>query len=313
MNADPEPRATVCGALFDLQRYAVHDGPGIRTLVFLKGCPLACVWCANPESQRDGLELMRSRARCVGCATCAGACLEPGALTMGEAGPALDRRRCEACAEHPCVVACPHDALTLVGRTVSAEAVVAEIARDRDFYRNSGGGVTFSGGEPFHQPAFLKTMLMGCKAAGITTAVETCGYAALEDILAAEPWLDLFLYDLKGMDAATHRATTGVSPERIHENLAALAARCPEKVVVRLCVVPGLTDGAGELRDLAAFVAGLGLSRLELVPYHSLGTEKYAGLGRRYACAPDPTRLDRAELERLLRAFETRGLRCEEA
>ena len=231
------------GIVFDIQRYAVHDGPGIRTLVFLKGCPLRCAWCCNPESQESAPQLMRRLPD-----------------------------------EEPC----------LVGREYEAQALVAEVARDRDFYRNSGGGVTFSGGEPFFQPDFLGDLLEGGRREGISTAVETCGYGAKEIFLRLEPLIDLFLFDLKVLDPQQHRSLTGKDNDLILENFRALARQCPDKMQPRLTVVPGVSDGAEDLAALALLLKEAGVPRLELLAYHPLGLGKWKSLAREPAYQPDP-------------------------
>jgi pyruvate formate lyase activating enzyme len=300
------------GTLFDLQPYAVHDGPGIRTLVFMKGCPLACAWCCNPESQAFRTELRQVPERCLACLRCVEAC-PAGALTAPDGTPMPDRGACAACATFACTTACPGGALVPVGREATAEAVVAEVARDADFFRNSGGGVTFSGGEPFAQPAFLEAMLRGCRERGIATAVETCGHAPLRDVQACEPLVDLFLYDLKVLDPERHAALTGQDNRLILANLQWLAAQAPEKVVIRHAIIPGLNDDPANHAALADRMLALGLTRLDLEPYHPLGEPKYGGLGRCLSCAPDGRALDEDRLAALVAYFNGRGLSCEVA
>ena len=300
------------GTLFDIQSYAVHDGPGIRTLVFMKGCPLACAWCCNPESQAFRVELRQVPERCLACLRCVEACPEQ-AMTAIHGVPVPDRAVCETCATLACTAACPGGALVAVGRPVRAEAVVEEVARDADFFRHSGGGVTFSGGEPFAQPAFLEALLRGCRERGIATAVETCGHVPLRDLQACEPLVDLFLYDLKALDPAKHLALTGQDNTLILANLRWLAAHAPAKVVIRHAVIPGLNDDASDHEALADLMLSLGLERLDLEPYHPLGEPKYEGLGRRLTCAPDARLLDEARLAVLVATFNGRGLSCEVA
>ncbi len=295
------------GSLFDIQHYAVHDGPGIRTLVFLKGCPLACAWCANPESRRPGRELRHLASRCRACGRCARAC-PGGAIVLSGGGPRFDRGRCDSCADRTCAPACPEGALLPVGEEWSVEDLVARVAKDRDFYRNSGGGVTFSGGEPFAQTPFLLAALERCRRLGIGAAVETCGLAARADILAALPLVDLFLFDVKVCDPAVHRRLTGVDNRAILDNLGLLAGRAPDKVIVRFPVVPGYTDGRGNVEALADLMTRLGLARLELCPYHPLGRGKYAELG--LAEPPDPPQPSPAQLARIAGVFADRGIEC---
>jgi pyruvate formate lyase activating enzyme len=270
------------GVVFDIQHYAVHDGPGIRTLVFLKGCPLRCAWCCNPESQAFEPELLHAGLKCRSHLACSAACPN-GAVRTDDGGPSFDRATCLACGGHPCVEACPSGALSVAGTRMTADQVMARVAADRAFYANSGGGVTFSGGEPFAQPEFLRDLLARSKSLRIHTAVETCGHAARDVFEAMEPLVDLFLFDLKVLDAGRHREATGVSNDLILENLWSLAARRAEDVTVRVPLVPGFTDDVGNLEATAALLLGLGLRRVELMPYHPLGMDKYAALGRTYS------------------------------
>ena len=276
------------GLVFDVQRYAVHDGPGIRTLVFLKGCPLRCAWCCNPESQQARPEPLRRPALCAACGTCASACPAGAVKRDGRGGPVLDRERCAACADFACVQACPHDAISRVGREADAGELLFEIEQDRDFYRNSGGGVTFSGGEPFFQPEFLGELLAGCRSRGIHAAVETCGHARTDILLALEPSIDLFLFDLKVLDAQAHRRLTGQDNGLILDNFRRLASRCPGKVTARLTVIPCVSDSEENLSAFAGLLREAKLDTVELLAYHPLGLGKWEGLDREPPLRPEP-------------------------
>jgi pyruvate formate lyase activating enzyme len=293
--------------LFDIQHYAVHDGPGIRTLVFLKGCPLRCAWCANPESQRPAPEVRHLSARCRACLRCADACPR-GAIAAIGGVPRIQRDRCAGCDRTDCVAACPERALVRAGEEWSLDDVIARVAADRDFYRNSGGGVTFSGGEPFAQARFLLAALARCRSLGIHTAVETCGHASPDDLDTAEPLVDLFLFDLKVADPDRHRALTGTGNALILDNLRQLAGRGADRIVVRVPVVPGLTDSAANVEALASLTASLGIARAELCAYHPLGRAKYVELG--LPEPPDPPAPTPEALERVADAFVTRGVAC---
>lgn len=238
------------GVVFNVQRFSAHDGPGLRTTVFLKGCPLRCAWCHNPEGLRPDPELLWDPGKCLECRACA--CAE----TDAEAAEA-----------------CPSGAKRMAGRSVTVAELLEEVARDRIFFEESGGGVTFSGGEPLAQPAFLREALEACRSRGISTALDTCGYAARDDLLSAAALCDVVLFDLKGMDDARHRANTGVPASSIHANLTALAAAHP-RVWLRIPLIPGRTDHPEELRAAAAFAASLRLERVAILPYHALGAGK---------------------------------------
>jgi pyruvate formate lyase activating enzyme len=289
--------AAITGRVFDVQRYSLHDGPGIRTTVFFKGCPARCLWCHNPESQSFAPEVLVVDTRCVSCGSCATVCPH-GAPPPGSG-------RCTACGA--CVDACPAGARRLAGREASVGEVMDEVLRDRVFYEESGGGVTFSGGEPLAQPEFLGALLEACRAAGLHTAVDTCGFSPRERLLALAPLADLFLFDVKLVDDARHRDLTGLPAAPILENLRSLAAVRAD-VWIRVPVVPGHTDGEADLAATASLVAGLpGVRRVSLLPYHRTGAAKARRLGRAYPldalAPPSPERL-----ETLAALFRDRGL-----
>ncbi len=294
------------GMVFDIQHYAVHDGPGIRTVVFLKGCPLECLWCCNPESQAFAPELRHSMPKCRICLACARACAR-GAIRATERTPVFDREICDVCSA-PCVEACPQGALAVVGEWMTSDRVMTNIAADKAFYDNSGGGVTFSGGEPFAQPAFLEELLKRSKLLGIHTAIETCGHADPRAFVRCEPFVDLFFYDLKVMDCKRHEKLAGTSNRVILENLSALATKSPGKLSVRVPLVPGCTDDTANLEAIAAFLCSLGITKVEIMPCHNLGVDKYAAFGRDY-------RLDKSlpvcATEEAARIFSLSGLECE--
>jgi pyruvate formate lyase activating enzyme len=280
------------GLIFNVQRFSLHDGPGVRSTVFLKGCPLHCTWCHNPESQSPRPEFVRLAHRCMRCGRCGDEEL---------ANPVVTGR------DDADVELCPTGALQAVGRTVTPEALVAELLHDRIFFDESGGGVTFSGGEPLMQAAFATECLRRLDAEGVHTALDTCGFARWQDLADAAAHADLVLFDLKLMDDARHRAATGVSNDRILENLRTLA-RSHSHIWIRVPVIPGVNDDAPNLDATAAFVAQLpGVRRVELLPYHATGEPKFARVG--LACAlPDTTPPDRARLEHLAAHFRDRGL-----
>lgn len=291
------------GTVFDIKRFAIHDGPGIRTTVFFKGCPLRCFWCHNPESQSSERELIVRESRCRRCGTCLDVCPQ-GALALTGDSISIDRGRCALCGA--CAEACPSQALEVVGQEMTVREVMREVEKDVPFYDESRGGATFSGGEPLLQPEFLAALLSACKEKGISTVVDTCGFAPWETMENVRENVDLFLYDLKVMDPARHAELTGVSNERILENLERLS-RLGQPLIVRVAVIPGKNDAEEEIRALGRFVASLqNPPPIDLLPYHRTGIGKYARLGRAYrleeTVPPDEERM--AEIALLLRRYE---------
>ncbi len=278
-----ECQATV----FEIERFALNDGPGIRTVVFFKGCPLRCPWCSNPESQRAEPELFYRQRRCLGCQACVEAC-DRGALAYGDS-VLIDRERCDACGR--CTQACNSGALSMAGRELSVREIFLEVRRDEAFYRNSGGGVTFSGGEPAAQPRALRELAELCHGAGLHTCIETCGEFPWEAVRETLPALDLFLFDIKLVDPGRHEELTGSGNARLLGNFRRLL-EAGKAVTVRLPLLPGINDGRTDLEALADFLAEAAPGiRLDVLPYHRLGNAKYAGLGRQYRLeqlAPPP-------------------------
>jgi len=263
------------GRIFDIQRFCIHDGPGIRTTVFLKGCALRCKWCSNPESQGAGPLLAFTAERCVGCGACAVAC-KAGAIRT-DARTQLDRRCCTLCGE--CVTACQSAALEVIGRDVTVHEVISTVLRDRDYYEASGGGVTLSGGEPLFQPTFAEALLRAAKAQGIHCCIETAGFAEWRDIERIMPFVDLFLYDYKETDRRLHQEFTGQPPDRILANLRALHS-AGANIVVRCPMIPRHNARKAHLDGIAALAHQLPhLKGVEVLPYHRLGSAKLARFG----------------------------------
>ncbi len=267
------------GMVFNIQRYCLQDGPGIRTTVFLKGCPLACSWCHNPEGMAPQREIVVIESRCLVCGECRKAC-RSGESLAGERVLQTGHEFCTLCGD--CVEACPTGARQFIGAEMTVQEVMLEIVRDRIFYEESQGGVTFSGGEPLMQAGFLRGLLESCRSEGIRTAVDTCGFAATRDLLAIAPMTDLFLYDLKFMDDVKHRQHTGVSNGTILNNLKALGA-IHSNIWLRIPLIPGINDSEREFENLAGFAASVhGVRQVNLLPYHKAGLHKFRRLGLTY-------------------------------
>lgn len=276
------------GYVLRIERNSAHDGPGLRTAVVLKGCPLRCAWCDTPESHRTGPELELHQEQCVRCFECFDDCTL-GAISGIDGQPVVDLNVCRWCGD--CADGCSTDARRQVGSVMTESRVLQEIEIDAPRHRESAGGVTFTGGEPLLQAEFLFRLLEGCRALDIHSAVDTCGAAPPYAIERAAELADLILFDLKHVDDERHRRMTGSSNREILDNLR-LLSRLGTTVRVRFPVIPGLNDDAAHVRRLAELVASLGLSEIDVVPYRSLVPGAYEALGRMDPLAglaePDP-------------------------
>jgi pyruvate formate lyase activating enzyme len=267
----------ITGRIFDIQRFSIHDGPGIRTTVFLKGCPLRCLWCHNPEGVAPEPELSFLPDKCIGCRYCLSACSRQAHRAGEDGRHLLDRTRCVVCGQ--CAKSCYSGALEVVGRDVTVEETLEEVLKDRTFYETSGGGMTLSGGEPLLQIDFTEALLERACDEGLDTAVETCGHAAWDRFARLLDNVDLFLYDIKETDPARHMEYAGVGNELILENLRRLHD-AGAAVLVRLPIVPGLNDRPDHFEKVAELARGLPhLKGVEVMPYHRLGTSKLARFG----------------------------------
>jgi pyruvate formate lyase activating enzyme len=295
--------SAVKGMIFDIKRFAIHDGPGIRTTVFFKGCPLHCLWCHNPEGIDRHFEMIVRSSRCSQCYLCLEVC-PLGAISKNSGPVAIDRTKCDLCGK--CLDVCTYDALEIAGRRVSVQDVIDEVERDRIFYEQSGGGATLSGGEPLAQPKFCEAILSELNERNIPAALDTSGLAPWPSLWRCAAKADLILYDVKMIDNERHQKYTGVSNKRILENLRALAA-AKKNIIIRIPVAAGVNDDDGNIRATIEFVRGLKtVKRVDLLRYHKGGQEKYKNLGKT-ACFEIFEPPSEARMEGIRRAFGDAG------
>lgn len=268
----------VSGTIFNIQRYSIHDGPGIRTTVFLKGCPLNCWWCHNPESQNSNSEIMFFKEKCTLCGSCLKRCPQK-AIESVNGYPVIVKSKCTLCAK--CSDFCPSNARALVGRNIEVKDLIKEISKDEIFYEESNGGVTFSGGEPLAQTDFLNNVLKLCKSKNIHTTIDTSGYATWEQFEKILDNVDLFLFDIKHMNNAKHLEYTQVSNVIILENLKKLSRRgC--NIHVRMPIIAGVNDDDENIDLAVDFLSKLNIIQINLLPYHNMGMDKYRRLNMNY-------------------------------
>ncbi len=268
------------GIIFDIKKFSIHDGPGIRTTIFLKGCPLQCAWCHNPEGISPNPEIHLWEQRCIACGECAEICPN-SAVTFQDGLRLWDREICTRCGR--CADICPAETVQLIGKTKNVPEIMAEVEKDIIYYDQSGGGVTFSGGEPLHQTRFLKALLQKCKKLEIHTAVDTCGLSPWENFQEIIPFTDLFLFDIKLMNTDQHKEFTGASNKSILENLVRLIAD-GKKVVVRVPIIPGINDNPENIAETSTFLTSVrGIKHIDILPYHRIASDKYRRMENEYS------------------------------
>ena len=293
------------GLIYNIQHYSIHDGPGIRTTVFFKGCKMICPWCHNPESQNFKKQLIYNRKKCIGCKKCISIC-ENNAINLHSQDEfPFDNEKCISCFK--CAEACPSNAIQVVGKEYSQKELMDEIKKDMTFFEDSNGGVTFSGGEPLSQSEFLKEILIKCKNTGIHTAVDTSGYGPVGSFESIIPYCDLFLFDIKNINADAHFAQTGIQLQTVLENLK-LLIESEKRIWIRIPIIPALNDDMDGYRTLCQVLKDMHKSKsipneiiekICLLPFHDIGKDKYSRLGSNYTLGkinkPDPDFIASAE------------------
>jgi pyruvate formate lyase activating enzyme len=304
LQPDVEPDDGTHGVVFNIQRFSIQDGPGIRTTVFLKGCPLRCQWCSNPESQSPHPEILYRSQQCQKCGTCTEVC-DVGAVALIDGAPSLDRSACTMCME--CVESCPSGALEISGKRMSLEEVVDEACKDELFYTNSGGGVTLSGGEPLFQPEFSRLFLKACRERSIHTALDTSGHATWQTMKGVLEYTDLVLFDLKHLSPEKHLEGTQVRNDLILENLRKTLDAGTPAVWIRIPMIPDYNDSGAYIKELALVLKEMRPDKVSLLGYHQWGRAKYQALGRKYPYDGVAV-ISKPRLELTRRGMEAQGI-----
>ena len=295
--------------IFDIQRYSINDGPGIRTTVFFKGCPLKCLWCDNPESQSQLPQLFYFESLCSRCQKCVSVCPNKAISVGPDESVITDHANCNACGT--CTVICPNDARVITGKLMAIEEVMGIINQDALFYRNSGGGITASGGEAAAQSGFLTELFKQCQEAGIHTALDTTGHVRWETLQQILEFTDLVLLDIKNIDPKKHERITGIGNALILEN-ARKIADSGKSMWARFPLIPGCTDSDENIAAIGDFVLSLGLKQIDILPYHRLGVGKYKRLGLEYPL-PEAKPYTEEQLQQIKSSLEVKGLEVQVA
>lgn len=294
-------------SIMEIERFAIHDGPGIRSVVFLQGCPLRCTWCSNPESQKIASQILHIKKKCVGCGICIKACPHKN-IKMDGHYPIFDRNKCIAC--KACEEACPHSAIKFTGRIVTSSEIMEVVLRDRDYYESSGGGITFSGGEAFIQFEGLMDLLTKSKIHNLHTTVETCGQIHLEKIKKAFSLIDLFLFDIKHIDRNLLKQETNADLNTILTNLQYIAQQDSSKIIIRIPIIPQYNSDEETIREIFKLAKSNNIEQIHLLPYHTLGKDKYEQLGIKYTY-PNENILPKEKLLPLKEIGEKMGLKIQ--
>lgn len=282
LNSGSENISCNRAVVFDIQDFSVQDGPGIRTTIFFKGCPLKCKWCSNPEGENIYPELFYFSSLCKKSHRCINSCPYNAVELKANGYPVFNRDVCKDCKTKDCVNTCYSDALRLAGYYITIDKIIEKIKPNIPFYRNSNGGLTLSGGEPFLQHTFVKNLLHKCNETGISVCAETCGYFSWDDVSDFIDNFELIYFDIKSLNDELHKNTTGRSNKLILTNLAKLTVNNRDKVVVCIPIVPGVNDSVVELKKITEYCKDLSVKKIRLLPYHSYGREKYTALGKSY-------------------------------
>jgi pyruvate formate lyase activating enzyme len=293
--------------VFNIERFAIHDGTGIRTTVFLQGCQLRCQWCANPESQTVGPKLMFLKDKCTGCGRCIPVCPHH-AITLKDGKAVIDREKCTACGR--CVKACLNEARSISGKLMELQEIHDTILRDRDYYEETGGGVTFSGGEPVLQADHLEPLLKQLREEKIGIAFETCGSAPLKNYQLLAPYASQWLFDIKSLQKEVLKQYTGADLDVILTNLKYLSSYDPARITIRVPVIPGVNNTMEDMQRLADLMKAYSLQKVDLLPYHTLGLTKYRQLGMPYLFGNEHA-MKKAEVEPLQAYLTSQGLNAD--